>query len=537
MKKIFAIVFAVLLIVLCGCKNTYVNQTLVAKNQFYLQDGLPKIESYSSKINNGRFFKEKTYEFVPSNDYGAVVPFIGGCKEFEAEYDPGFSAQTEFYYGICTLDGKIIMDAGKYSSVNLNTSLDGFSYYILTYSGNEEFSYRQTIIPLDGSFVLELEENNWLGYISDGVICIDDNKIIDGKSLSNHKFYDYNGKFLFELTPQSENTYLNISAFNSGLALVVEREQIAYEQTIKNCYYIDKTGKTVLSGFIDATEFNRKGYAGASVDGLTYGIIDKYGSFVVWPEYQKISVATESDAVSFVCIDNNGMTILFDENLNQVSSLDISEHLYIVGDTIYTAIGQYYANGKNYCVRISDGEIIHNEEYDVSPDNIALSDKYLVYTDYMNRTAVLMDYDGNTVSYIDGVSYVSDIIEEQGLLICQHNYNKMEDGSTKYYHEVFLYDFINNKKVHVFENAAYATMLNEKFLDVNVQISETGFYPVLERVLFDVENQKYIAERLTNILNFNIDGKEYYLTASKQNFCLYDENFSLILLQNNDMYA
>lgn len=538
MRKIFMLLLVLSSLILCGCNTVTDSNDIGKKNQFYIHGQLPNIGRYSSKINNGRYFEELTYEFVPSSEYKYIVPFIGDSKEFEAEYDPGFTAQVEYYFGMCTLDGKIIMDAGKYSSVNLNTSPDGFSYYILTCmkDGNFEYGYTQTVIPLDGSFALELGQNDWIGFVSDGVISVDDYETADGKSFTNHKFYDYNGKFLFELTPKNETTYFIISAFKSGLALVIEREQISYEDFIKNCYYVDKTGKIVLTGFADATGFNEKGYAGASLDGLNYGIIDTNGNFVIKPEYSQITEVYESKACSFRCV-KNGKTVYLTDDLQEFCTVDTDEHMYIVGDTKETARGQYYKNGKDYCVRLSDGKHVYNEEYQVSPNNIGLSDKYFVYTDYSNKKSVIMDFDGKTVCCIDGLSYISEIIEDKGLAVCQYSYETQIGDEIRYDNKVFIYDFINDKEVCSFLDADYGSVLNDNYVAINFyQDSQRSVvFPEPLQVLYDIENNKIVKENLTRVLTFDISGKQYYLTADKQKFCLYDENFNVVVLQNNDM--
>ena len=101
-----------------------------------------------------RWYPETTLEVIPRGDYGELLPFIGGQNR-------GEWGDTEYYYGLCTKDGKIVCDP---VFIDYETySFDGSSVYFLRYSLGEKSDYGKVrsntvVMATDGHFAQEYEE-------------------------------------------------------------------------------------------------------------------------------------------------------------------------------------------------------------------------------------------------------------------------------------------------------------------------------------------------------------------------------------------
>lgn len=165
MKKYLALLFVVLL--LCGCAETEQTPSVQEDQSgsiVFSVDEIKQLGEYENTAENySRYYDEFVGEFIPSDDYGEIVPFIGRRAAY-------WDDQYEYRYGFCTLDGEIVCDAvyGYITAVYT----DNYSYYLMRIpagvgSLDSEKEYhsvydeKTVIIRSDGQKLIEL---NYVGY-------------------------------------------------------------------------------------------------------------------------------------------------------------------------------------------------------------------------------------------------------------------------------------------------------------------------------------------------------------------------------------
>ena len=213
--KLFVLLCVIVYLTSCGIniKNTpnqsVTNSQRDNKNTFYINGELPDIGEFSLNIH--RFYDEYTPNFIPSDEYGEILPFIGKSKLYQTSYDDGFYAsQIYSSYGFCTVDGKIVCDANEnYESVYYTCTDDGFGYYTVREINNETpedydtFEISNTlIIPQSGKWVLELGPRSWLSSAGGGIFSVteyaEEGYYDDFSGVKSH-VYDYDKNLLLTL--------------------------------------------------------------------------------------------------------------------------------------------------------------------------------------------------------------------------------------------------------------------------------------------------------------------------------------------------
>lgn len=257
-----------------------------------------------------RYNENRTTEFNPSPDYGGIMPFIGKYLTYKLTDKDGEHTVTAPLYGLCTDDGKIIVDP-IYNSAEKITLDDGNSFYQLYIdSGVKNRSGKHWAVAYDGSWKIDLGKDSiYSGISGDGTLAFERTRVIS-KNKTNHyyDFYDLNGKKLFTFEPlqnkSDKNTSL-ISNFSDGFAAVNETK-VDGKTTTNAGYYINKKGEKRFSGFTFAGDFH-KGYAiVADKDGL-YGVINTKGEYLFEPSFKTINY--NPDLGLFACEGDDKYTI------------------------------------------------------------------------------------------------------------------------------------------------------------------------------------------------------------------------------------
>ncbi len=115
MKRLVAVVLILLLLSSCSSIGFSV-------------DEIRDLEPYTDKTEKYyRFYADYTDAFIPSDDYGAVYPFIGQTYQFGSYFG------TTCFFGLCTADGRIVCDPvyRYYDSLRLGEHL----FYIMIIPG------------------------------------------------------------------------------------------------------------------------------------------------------------------------------------------------------------------------------------------------------------------------------------------------------------------------------------------------------------------------------------------------------------------
>ena len=234
-----------------------------------------------------RLSPEPLRELVPSEDYGAIYPFVGGQRTYlYSAY--GTAGAKQKLYGFVDATGRILVDP-VYTSAELLRTDDGTAlpYWHIgktIYSEEAKDSYMLcALASLDGSFVSPFTYS-WFHAYEEYIIATlptenryhildhDLNILLDTKDLSSELIYtiNYCGEGLFAVSQDCPATgafclhYVDVSgnvlpghfqtahAFTDGWAAVhLDRDTWTY---------IDPTGKEMGQYFTECTPF-QKGYA------------------------------------------------------------------------------------------------------------------------------------------------------------------------------------------------------------------------------------------------------------------------------------
>ncbi len=182
MKKILVLFLAVLLLLsLCACVGNKPEQapstsqdpeqvTSTSQNVTEDQNGnivfsvneIKKLEARQE--NYSRYYGEFVGEFIPSDDYGTVMPYIGRfASGMEGNY-----CHKEDRVGFCTLDGEIICDPVYEFCGALST--ENYVYYLVRPTGlNEAYIEDKYLDLYDSPFLLIRDDGRnvleYYGYI------------------------------------------------------------------------------------------------------------------------------------------------------------------------------------------------------------------------------------------------------------------------------------------------------------------------------------------------------------------------------------
>ena len=229
--------------------------------------------------------------FEPSEAYGAVYPYAAAQVYTNAD-NPGYAWRNGCLYGIVDRNGRILTD-GIYASVKAMCYTDyqfdngygaGNSYqpfWIVSRYGKPvvheegenywtETDYHAGVISMDGSLYLP-DDYVSVQALPVGFLCRRD------WNDNDFELYDGQGRLCFTgaqvLDPKADGWNLE---YGDGLYLLYQY----FSGDDRACWFLDATGNRVLGPYQSAVPF-REGLACVSVDGRSYGFIDKNGKQVI----------------------------------------------------------------------------------------------------------------------------------------------------------------------------------------------------------------------------------------------------------------
>ncbi len=282
-----------------------------------------------------RYNDEFTDTFVPSDDYGTLVPFVGEFYQYKSDEQSSDMTISLPAYGLCTVDGAIVVDP-VYDGVITHTLKGGVLYELLIGSDDASLAQKRLLIPSDGRWVTELSANNSVSklssedfYILERTRTVRRNK--KKEKLVYYDFYSYESKFLFTFDKKltfAENTSFTIGEFDDSFAPVnvavttettekgPDGKNVVKKEVETKGYFINKKGKQVFKNeeFLKVEAF----YNGLAVvcnkEGL-YGVIKSNGKYLIKPQYNIINRNTTEGYFAcgldsyFLILDANGITV------------------------------------------------------------------------------------------------------------------------------------------------------------------------------------------------------------------------------------
>lgn len=266
---------------------------------FFMLENSPEVifEKPMSEII-GRYNEEYTASFSPSAEYGEIIPFVGKYLTYTLSTKDGDKMMTSPLYGLCTDDGRVIVDP-VYSKASRYELDNGSCFYELYIdSGIKGRKGRRIAVAHDGSWMLDLGlTTSYKGISGDGLIAFERTRTVTKEKLYYYyDFYDYNGNKAFTYEPvqnKNERASSTVAAFADGLAAVNQTVYSAdgsVEYT--EAYYIDKTGKMVIGSLSVAGTFNKGLAVVADANGLC-GVINTSGEYVIQPTFLNIDYNAE----------------------------------------------------------------------------------------------------------------------------------------------------------------------------------------------------------------------------------------------------
>lgn len=330
---------------------------IVAPPVFELES-LPDIGEYNHKSEAELFNRkahERMTEFVPSDDYGCIVPFLGRFSDCYYVPTDGLwnmadvgDKSKEAFFGICTTDGIVITDA-VYNDVEELRDEFGNAYFcfyrdrVETEEGERlvkvtEYYPSVTVIPQDGSWAVEVP------YADCRCTHISQERIVTRTwSGTGASIADFEGNILFSKSEgTSENLrYIDISKYRNGYAKVETVVGESYDNRQNRIFYVDLYGNEV-SDNIPTNEQNKKS-EGTEVANKTESSPIAKNTYVTETYYDDNGVRWSKmlDTKTGECILDAALVNVFYVNA-------VGKHFYTYTDGTYC-----------YLSTLSDGEFTH----------------------------------------------------------------------------------------------------------------------------------------------------------------------------------
>lgn len=539
MKRVILILS--LLIMLSACVQDF--EETEPYNGFSIPGELPDIGEFSGKKQRDRFYDEYTPDFIPSKEYGKIIPYIGGYKEY-TNNDESWKVTSSFpSYGFCTPDGKIVMDASsKTANIYYRETYDGFGYYTVYLNmkqrkdaPDEFYAEEQLIIPESGEWCLKLDKNEWGSQAGGGIIVICG--YINGDYQNAIcKFYDYNGNKINEFTG-----YDSFGTYSHGLMTASKWD----DKEGYSAAFLNLDGEVVLGPYASVSNFQQSGTACVTDFAGNSYLIDTAGNRVTKKSYSQIYLETPfgEERIIYTARCTDGGTDILDGFGNILGHLDTDKYVSIClpqnGEIIC-----YYNNynGNNYTdeyiwKRLSDGSDFVSREFNVSPN------QYYFYNDmYVHKAddgrAIVFDGDGETVAILDNWESISQLSPNGRYLVYtsgKYDYSsqvpeEIEQG------KIHIYDTYEKMDAFVADGSGYVSFVGEdgRYAIVCATEDFTIFGGYSNYYLFDTKTNTKLFDNCQYVESQTVGGETYYSVCTDNSNTLYDEDMNVILRLYNE---
>ena len=526
MKRILSVII-VLLLLLSGCVQQKPPETV-----FWL-DKVEDVGTFEGLEKFERYYDGYTDELIPSDKYGELIPFVG--KILTASGDWPMTSQR---YGLCTTDGKIVVDP-VFENCSLMQAGD-VSYYDLTYAktiqeietAQESEDYdmigfpRSVLIRTDGSFCMELDEVTWAKAYTlengEGRITVFkySSGIYDGGL--NFKVYDEEMELLYTL----ENLYDHPDFSDELVAVMHACEDYTAPSEM---YYIDKDGNKVIDGskFSQIKSFSNGLAEVQNKENGLFGYIDTSGEYVIRPQFKW---TYPFGKLGYANVRTNKGSFVIDAHGNRPLGDRIYEGGYLLEDgRVYNAGSQV-----NNLIDVISGDYLkcpicgkNSNESKMDMDFLS-EDEGIIYiyihTNCDGKTGVFTS-DGTIKEHVDYTN-ISVNIGIEGL---DERYMFLRDTSNDM--GCIMYDREKKEIVYTFENMYYNAALSGG----NYVIK---YYPDPENVSMEGQIPAYriyvpgegLDDEIYSFFNITktADG-EYYSVITDDYSAVLDEEFNTVI--------
>ena len=548
MKRTFLFLL-VLALFLTGCNFNEKDTQNTKKNTAFYLESLPEIGEFSGKTQGGRFYEDITYDFVPGDEYGKIIPYVGSYRFYETPKDNSWYTKMGYAtYGFCTLDGRIVMDASeKNTFVNHIQTEDGFGFYTVhreerqKEDAPDEFLPSETlVIPDSGKWFLSLKSNSYVVNSGGGHISIVEYPGDSGEQRVH--LYDYDGK-LVRTIEGTDST----GSYSQGLMLVSSYVKGGYRAE-----FVDEQGQKVLGPYKSASDFNENGITAVSDENGAY-IVNAEGERLT--EYYKdffkeFSLNMKKHVFVGRRLDNNKELDVYSdkaEYLGKVEGATYASFRFCDNGEILYYYTKFDTDEKGHSVynsekivwkRLSDNSDFVNEELGVSPNSYSGTDNCFVYEDKENSRAVLLDENASVIAEIEGATQVVNSTEHgEYVIFITGEYDYRIDEQTgkpvKDTRKTHIYDSKNKKIIYSMDHAgtnAHFADRGKRFIMITVYNSDPDnmFSSLSRSWLFDTQSGKIVFEDCSQISLYDVGEETYINVCTDNSTALYDENLALV---------
>ena len=483
---------------------------------------LPDIGEYSGK-SSASFHENASEEFVPDENYGTLLPFIGRIKEFEGN---SFGADISIAYskmGLCTADGKIVVEPFD-GTVSYNDYYEAFPYYQLTpYSEEASEMMMQpdsVILPADGSWKMELPAGCWLCGAGEGIISVlvCDPETYEFRGL---ECFDYDGNKLFEIPK-----VWSAQGFSQGYA------PVNIGQDERNACYIDKNGKIVSDFYTICSAFNENGVA----------YVQEYNgcAYLINASFEKISEIYDNiyfyDEKYITARSTTGYSDIMSGDGKVVARVEESGFVNIYGEG-ENLIYSYYNGFEDVYFKL-DGTLFVNEQ-GYSPNTYVQARGYFSHKNSVDNTQTLFDSTGKILAKFEDCDSILSVLEEENLVVYtkgNYDFEEFENGRPIYTNPIrtVVYDLEEQKELFVLDGqgGVYPTGKDDRYLLFSIY-NDYDFGGSTYYCLLDTKTHKLVFSDCLMIDYYDIGNG--YFAVGNDSFCtLYDSEFKPVLRLINE---
>lgn len=527
MKKI-AIAALILLLVFASCADTSEPPKETSAYMpyiFTIEGELPDIGAFSGKAKQERFYEAYTPDFIPSDEYGEIIPYIGGYKTYSTT---GKTPIDEEYatYGFCTLDGRIVMDASsKNHYISYRESDDGFGYYTVSRgiaqrddAPDEYYTVETLIIPRSGEWCLTLDPNSWATALGGGVISV---SVYSPESGSEKcEIYNYSGEKISVIEDVS-----SLGQFSHGLIGTT-----AWGDNGSVSYYIDIGGNAVLGPYESVGDFTEHGVAAVTDQSGESYLIDTSGNRLTDKNYKRINLNRnwDNDTKFFIAWyeERTRERDVYDTRGNYLGSIDGAHdvRIYLPRDDeiIYCCTDTL---NRSTWKRFSDHTEFKSIEFGVSPNELLSGGNLFLYQEKLSDRAIFFDSYGETVAVIEDFGSFMEVSGDNRFI----TYNPSDREN------ICIYDTAADEVICTVssKDGGYASFVGEK--DRYVYIStydlnrETHLAERRQVFLYDTNTRTMLFEGCDVISVYNFEGRHYFSVCKNNLTMLCDDEKNIIL--------
>ncbi len=536
MKKYICILLALVLILPSCTKD--VTDDSENKIVFYIDGELPDIGEFSGSKKTEHFHGAYTPDFIPSDDYGEIIPYIGEYKIYSTSGETDWHAEQGYAsYGFCTPDGKIVMDASeKNSHINYFERDDGFGYFTVSRNiaqkedaPDEYYASETLLIPRSGKWCKILNSGSWVSGAGNGVImtCVYEDGTLKGSVL-----YDYDGNELLVL--DDVDTY---GMPSQGLMLVGK-----WDSGTSKYYFVNMQGEAVLGPYQHAVGFNENGITYVCDYNGEYYFIDTKGNRLTHESYRSVMACVNDRGEHHYIARHKDYTYrgndILDSGGNIIANIENSSYLTVRfpknGEILYSDSGGVWK-------RLSDRSIFKSKEFDVSPGDFYGNDDLYIYKNEADGSAIFFDGDGETVAVLDDMYDYMDISDDgRYMTYMSGNYSysydeQLGEGISEDTRKIHIYDTLNKTNIFDLDAAGYASFVgeNDRYIMITVY-NDDYFLGGGRQYLYDTRTNKMLLESCETIIHTHISGKDYFGACTPNAATLYDGDMNVILRLYNE---